>query len=356
MKLVSFIFMYILTFSNIYAKTINELVSKIANSKPVMGYSFWVAKDENSKYLPFLAKKAKNGYKVWHFTSTKDWQPVHNAGKIGNFPKADIMFEEVNFNKAKETITFGAINKTSTNEDINKKVKILENKEFKIGWYFWVKDKDPFLFKKKKNKTFSIWYFTPKKLWQPIHNASKSADFALAPKSLVGVSFDAPTGTLVIGKSLLKDDSLLKKEDKPSLPEGITLSSTVMKNGEFLDEKYSSSISPPLSWKVSNEIKKNGIIKSYAISLQDLDAQKYHWHMINIPSRVTSISKGPIMKYKNILNDFGKSSYMGPFPPTGETHTYEFRVYGFTDTKINGMQDYRYAIYTSSIKIKYTGK
>jgi len=261
------VLLYILTFSNLYAKTFNELITKIANSTPTMQYLFWVAKDENSKNIPYLTRNKNDGsFSVWHFTPDKKWQPIHNAGAFDGFDKAE---------------------------------KTLEN-----------------------------------------------------------VSFEPSTGVLTIGKSILPENNA-PDENKPKLPEGVTLKSNDIQNGAFLDEKYSSSVSPSLSWDVSGDIKNKNIIKSYAVSLKDLDVDTYHWHIINIPSSVESLPQGPLSNYnnsRNIVNDFGSPSYTGPFPPTGETHNYKFSVYGFVTSSIRGAQDYKNAIYKSSITVKYKGK
>ena len=353
----------IFIFNNAYAKTVDELVKKIANSTPTMKYLFWVAKDESSKNVPYLTlKKKSGGFAVWHFTSDKKWQPIHNTGKFNNFPKADGVFVSVSLDKIKEAITFGAISNAPVNDSANQKAKILESKDFNIGWYFWVNNKDAFLFRAKKNKEISIWYFTSDKKWQPIHNASGFDGFDKAEKNFDSVSFEPSTGVLTIGKSMSPENdppSEPPSENKPTLPKGLTLTSSDITAGEFLDEAYATTISPSLSWDVIGDIKNKNIIKSYAISLKDLNVNKYHWNVINIPSSVTSLPKGASFNYensKNIPNDFGSSSYVGPFPPVGDTHGYEFSVYGFVASSIGGSQDYKNAIYKSSIKVKFTGK
>ena len=373
MKLILAVFICIFTLSNIYAKTLSELVAKIASSTPTMEYVFWVVNNEESKNVPFLSKNSKDGFRVWHFTPDKSWQSIHNASAVDGFPEAGKVFESVSVNNAEEIISFTNIVNAPEDEDVGNKAKTLENKEFKIGWYFWINDKDPFLFKALESGKIRIWYFTPEKKWQPVHNAGAVHGFPKAEETLGDISFDASSGVLTIGKALAdnedtkeddtkeddtKEDDTKEddtKEDKPESPQGITLSSSAIKEGGFLDDKYTSN-SPPLSWVVDDDVQKKNTIKSYAISLEDLNIKKYHWNMINIPSNITSISNGPITKYKNIDNDFGLSSYLGPFPPSGETHTYEFSIYGFSSSTISGVEDYQYAIYKSSIKVKYTGK
>lgn len=349
----------IFIFNNAYAKTVDELVNKIANTTPTMGYVFWIAKDSNAQNKAYLSsQKQDNSRSVWFFTTQKKWQPIHNAGAFDGFPKADKVFQSVTLDKANEKITFSNIENNPADDLTSEKAKLLESKEFSIGWYFWVNSGDAFLFSKNASNEFSIWYFTTEKKWQPIHNAGAFDGFDKAEITLEDISFQASTGVLTIGKSISSENDA-PQDDKPSFPTGITLTSSDLTEGAFLDETYATSISPSLSWDVSADIKNQNVIKSYAISLQDLDVSKYHWNVINIPSSITSFPKGASFNYqgsKNIPNDFGTPSYLGPFPDAGETHNYEFSVYGFVTASIGGYQDYKDAIYKSSIKVKYTGK
>lgn len=67
--------------------------------------------------------------------------------------------------------------------------------------------------------------------------------------------------------------------------------------------------------------------KSLVLLVEDPDAQKgtwLHWLVWNIP--VTHhISEGKIPGEQG-LNDFGRTSYGGPCPPSG-THRYLFKIY-----------------------------
>ncbi len=363
MKWIFIAFLHTFIFNNLYAKTFNELVEKISNSTPTMQYLFWVAKDSSSKNVPYLTQsKEGGGFAVWHFTLDKKWQPIHSANAFDGFPKAENVFDDISLDKIKEAITFGAITNNPTDDTANQKAVLLESKDFNIGWYFWVNTGDAFLFSESKSKGISIWYFTPDKKWQPIHNAGAFDGFDKADNTLENVSFEASSGVLTIGKSILDtndtSDGNQPKENKPDLPKGITLKSNDVQEGEFLSEAYSS-LSPAFSWDVQSDIKDKDIIKSYAISLKDLDVDKYHWNIINIPKSITSLPKGPLSNYensRNIPNDFGTPSYLAPFPPAGETHNYKFTVYAFATSQISGTNDYNNAIYKSSITVKYTGK
>jgi hypothetical protein len=83
-------------------------------------------------------------------------------------------------------------------------------------------------------------------------------------------------------------------------------------------------ISPHLKW--SNPPKNT---KSYALSCNDPDAPGgdwIHWFVYDIPADVTEISQNGPVEGKEVKNDFGKTEYGGPCPPSG-THRYFFRVY-----------------------------
>src|SRR5262249_7362931 len=51
-----------------------------------------------------------------------------------------------------------------------------------------------------------------------------------------------------------------------------------------------------------------------------------HWLVWNIPPQTNSIAEGSAPKGVHGTNDFGKSGYGGPCPPSG-THRYSFKVF-----------------------------
>jgi Raf kinase inhibitor-like YbhB/YbcL family protein len=51
-----------------------------------------------------------------------------------------------------------------------------------------------------------------------------------------------------------------------------------------------------------------------------------HWLVWNIPAQTNSIAEGSVPKGVHGTNDFGKSGYGAPCPPSG-THRYYFRVF-----------------------------
>ena len=82
-------------------------------------------------------------------------------------------------------------------------------------------------------------------------------------------------------------------------------------------------VSPPLSW--SDEPEGTG---SFVLIADDPDASGFiHWLVGDIPASVTSMAEG---RAEGIgvagSNDFGRSGWGGPCPPSGE-HRYRFTVY-----------------------------
>ena len=51
-----------------------------------------------------------------------------------------------------------------------------------------------------------------------------------------------------------------------------------------------------------------------------------HWLVWNIPAQINSIAEGSAPRGVHGTNDFGKSGYKGPCPPSG-THRYAFKVF-----------------------------
>src|SRR5438876_9788033 len=69
--------------------------------------------------------------------------------------------------------------------------------------------------------------------------------------------------------------------------------------------------------------------KSLVLIVDDPDAPSglfTHWLIWNISSQTTTIAEGSTPKGVQGTNDFGKSGYGGPCPPSG-THRYYFKIF-----------------------------
>jgi len=116
--------------------------------------------------------------------------------------------------------------------------------------------------------------------------------------------------------------------------------SEAFKDGDMIPSKYTCdgvNISPPLNW-----VHPPKDTKSFALINDDPDApigDWVHWIVYNIPSATRELKEDASGK-KHLphnaiegLNDFRRTSYGGPCPPSG-THRYFFKLYAL-DTLLN---------------------
>ena len=94
-------------------------------------------------------------------------------------------------------------------------------------------------------------------------------------------------------------------------------------------------ISPQLSWEnVPEET------KSFALSVTDPDAPGgtwIHWLVYDISKELREIERGSLPEEaKEVENDFGKTPYGGPCPPSG-THRYFFTLYALDTEHLEGL-------------------
>ena len=120
-----------------------------------------------------------------------------------------------------------------------------------------------------------------------------------------------------------------RKEDKMEMK----LESSAFEEGQAIPKQYTCdgvNVSPPLEWR---GVPKNA--KTLAIICDDPDAPAgtwVHWVLYNLPAgdmglienapRTEKLTGGGLQG----KNDFGKSGYGGPCPPSG-THRYFFKLY-----------------------------
>jgi len=94
-------------------------------------------------------------------------------------------------------------------------------------------------------------------------------------------------------------------------------------------------ISPQLSWE--NVPEKT---KSFALSFTDPDAPGgtwIHWLVYDISNELRKIERGSLPEgAREVVNDFGRTSYGGPCPPSG-THRYFFTIYALDTEHLEGI-------------------
>ena len=131
----------------------------------------------------------------------------------------------------------------------------------------------------------------------------------------------------------------IAKENK--YMEKISIQAEGFNEGDMIPDEFTCKgrdISPSISWK--------GIpagTQSITLIMDDPDAPGgtfVHWVIYNIPSQTWNLPKG-MPQDKTLadgsmqgMTDFGQPGYGGPWPSSGKTHRYFFKVYAL-DMKIN---------------------
>lgn len=130
-------------------------------------------------------------------------------------------------------------------------------------------------------------------------------------------------------------------ESREPLPEAgetvLSVSSTAFQDGESIPDKYTcqgQDISPPLAWgepPVGTQ--------SLSLVMDDPDAPLgvfTHWVIFNIPPASRELAEAvpaqPQLPDGSLQgkNNFGKTGYGGPCPPSGSPHRYQFTIYALT--------------------------
>lgn len=131
-------------------------------------------------------------------------------------------------------------------------------------------------------------------------------------------------------------------------PAGLfTLTSSAFAQGAAIHATYTcdgANDSPPVAWTSAP-----AGTRSFAIVMRDITlatTANYHWVIYDIPGTTTSVSAGvervpsptsppEVVGAKQTEWSFGNAtSYLGPCPPSGAPHTYEFTVYAFSTATI----------------------
>jgi Raf kinase inhibitor-like YbhB/YbcL family protein len=108
----------------------------------------------------------------------------------------------------------------------------------------------------------------------------------------------------------------------------LSLTSDAFQNGQPIPVQYTcdgANRSPALHWSDPPQ----GTM-SFALVIDDPDAPSgtfRHWGVHSIPASARSIGRGQTIGTE-VSNDFGKSGYGGPCPPTGHgPHHYHFKLF-----------------------------
>jgi len=105
------------------------------------------------------------------------------------------------------------------------------------------------------------------------------------------------------------------------------ITSSAFQEGATIPSKFtcdSADASPPLQIAdIPSET------KSLALIVDDPDAPSglfTHWLVWNLSPQTSTVTEGSVPKGVHGTNDFGKSGYGGPCPPSG-THRYYFKIF-----------------------------
>jgi hypothetical protein len=115
---------------------------------------------------------------------------------------------------------------------------------------------------------------------------------------------------------------------------GFELKSDQLEPGQIIDGKQTcdgSDLSPELHWtNIPNQA------KSLALITDDPDAPVgvwVHWVLYDLPAATVRLEEGVPRREllesgaKQGVNDFGRTGYNGPCPPSGKAHRYFFKLY-----------------------------
>ena len=113
------------------------------------------------------------------------------------------------------------------------------------------------------------------------------------------------------------------------MTDSLTVTSTALGEGAAIPTDHGCDgrdVSPPLAWSGAPDG-----TAAFAIVVDDPDARGFvHWLAADIPAGTTSIGEGEAAGTQG-GNDFGRSGYGGPCPPSG-SHRYVFTVHALSET------------------------
>jgi Raf kinase inhibitor-like YbhB/YbcL family protein len=118
----------------------------------------------------------------------------------------------------------------------------------------------------------------------------------------------------------------------------LTISSSAFNEGQNIPVKYTckgEDVSPPLAWGQGPEG-----TRCFALILDDPDAPMgtfTHWVLYNLPAEARGLAENasgrglPAAAVQG-KNGAGGSGYLGPCPPPGKPHRYQFTLYALDST------------------------
>lgn len=114
-------------------------------------------------------------------------------------------------------------------------------------------------------------------------------------------------------------------------PLPLLITSSAFEPGGKIPERYGffrENVSPELTWANSPEG-----TQSMALLMEDLDFPFTHWVVYDVPPDAAGLPEGVLQQPQLAdggsqgLNSNAEIGYIGPYPPSGETHRYTFTLY-----------------------------
>lgn len=123
----------------------------------------------------------------------------------------------------------------------------------------------------------------------------------------------------------------------PETNRKMELTSTAFKDGQPIPRDYTCdgrNVSPPLAWKGAP-----ANTAGFVLIVDDPDAPSgvwTHWVLFNLPRDTSNLDENATSLSNAVqgVNDFKKTGYGGPCPPSGKAHRYFFKLYAL-DTTLN---------------------
>lgn len=163
-----------------------NFVQSIANTTHHIKYHFAI----HQKDFFLIYENNNSNHGIWEFTKEKQWRPIHNAVSPDGFKQAGETFSNVSYDHNTQTLHIGSIDK-NTLEDLSSESKRLalsiENQQLTCDYHFFNQKNIFYLAKEKNQQEFSIWHFTSRKEWRPIHNAQEIYQYQSAPKNYTSI-------------------------------------------------------------------------------------------------------------------------------------------------------------------------
>ncbi len=124
-------------------------------------------------------------------------------------------------------------------------------------------------------------------------------------------------------------------QDNDTAAADFTITSPAFEEGSVIPTKYTCDagdgigVNPELAWENAPD----GML-SFVLIVRDVDApggEFFHWVVNTINATATGVDEDSVpVEGTQLPNDWSESSYGGPCPPIGETHTYQFEIYALS--------------------------